>query len=131
MDIGQGIKKLRKEFKLNQNTFAKKVGISQTYVSDLENNRKNPTLNTMENILKPFDIKYVDFLIKYCDYKRVPNDPLAEQRYIAGNDKDQHFFSSLVDISEIKGFEFDGEPLNDKEQTALLSLIELIMSNKE
>ena len=41
MNIGENIKKVRKEQNATQEEFAKKLEISRSYLSDIENNRKN------------------------------------------------------------------------------------------
>ena len=52
MSIGEKIKKLRTYKGLTQELFAKEIGISRSYLSDLENNRKSPTIETLEKIAK-------------------------------------------------------------------------------
>ncbi|MGY0400672.1 helix-turn-helix domain-containing protein [Carnobacterium jeotgali] len=135
LNENEGFKALRKEKKISQTELSKKSGIHRNYISDFENGRNNPTDKTIRKLLEPLGISYVDFLIDYCGVKRVENDEEAMERALYNskneNDPTQQFFSSFVDIADIKGFEFDGEPLSDKEQTALLSIIELIKSNKD
>ena len=56
MNIGNALKELRKSKGIRQNWLANEVGISQTYLSQLENNeRNNPTLETLERIVKKLD----------------------------------------------------------------------------
>ena len=50
MGVGIKIKELRKSKSLTQDEFAKQIGISRTYLSDIENNRKSPTVETLEKI---------------------------------------------------------------------------------
>ena len=52
MDVGTKIKNLRKNKGLTQEGFARETGISRSYLSDLENNRKSPTIETLEKIAK-------------------------------------------------------------------------------
>lgn len=47
MTIGDNIKKIRKEKKLTQQQLAKEMGISRSYLSDVENNRYNPSIKTL------------------------------------------------------------------------------------
>lgn len=135
MNIGEGFRQFRKSLNLTQKEFAEKANISRSYLGNLEKNRGDPSMATIKKIIEPFDIQLVKFLVDYCGVKRVENDEEAMERALYNskneNDPTQQFFSSFVDIADIKGFEFDGEPLSDKEQTALLSIIELIKSNKE
>lgn len=152
LDIGTGIKKLRKSFNLNQEKFATKVGISQTYVSDLENNRKNPTVNTMNQILEPFNISYVDFLIDYCGYKRAgaPEGEAASegrarldkaeiewQKQERQDEKDEleHniALSKLIPLEDglENGFSLNEDPIEPHEQKVLNAFIESMILTRE
>lgn len=50
MSIGDNIKQIRKEKKLTQQRLAKEIGISRSYLSDVENNRYNPSSKTIESL---------------------------------------------------------------------------------
>ena len=50
MDLGQTIKSLRKQKGLKQNQFAKICDITQAYLSQIENNNKEPNLSTLKVI---------------------------------------------------------------------------------
>lgn len=50
MKIGDAIKKLRKSLKISQKEFSTLCDISQTYLSQIENNRKTPNFNIIEII---------------------------------------------------------------------------------
>jgi len=52
MNLGNTIVLLRERKELNQGELATKLGISQTYLSQIENNKKMPTIGMLENIGK-------------------------------------------------------------------------------
>jgi transcriptional regulator with XRE-family HTH domain len=54
--LGIIIAQRRKEQYLSQENFAEKAGIHRTYVSQIERGLKSPTLYTLANIAKAFDI---------------------------------------------------------------------------
>lgn len=56
MNIGDNIKKIRKEKKVTQSELASSLKISQSYLSDLENNRKNLGIKTIEKIAKKLNV---------------------------------------------------------------------------
>jgi len=56
MSIGSNIKKIRKEKKLTQQQLAKEIGISRSYLSDVENNRYNPSSKTLESFAEKLDV---------------------------------------------------------------------------
>lgn len=58
MKTGATIKKMRKEKKITQIDFAKQCGISQTYLSQLENDERNPTVDVLERISNVLEIPY-------------------------------------------------------------------------
>ncbi len=52
MNLGGAIKHIRNQKKMKQNLLAKKSGISQTYLSQIENNQKEPNISTLKEISK-------------------------------------------------------------------------------
>lgn len=56
MEIGQAVKKIRKSQpkEYGQAKFAKKIGISQTYLSQIENGHKDPSTEVLKKIAKAF-----------------------------------------------------------------------------
>ncbi|UXR69077.1 helix-turn-helix domain-containing protein [Staphylococcus sp. IVB6246] len=56
MNIGDNIRKIRKEKNITQSQLATSLEISQSYLSDLENNRKNLGIKTIEKIAKKLNV---------------------------------------------------------------------------
>lgn len=56
MTIGENIKNLRKEKKLTQQEMADLIGISRTYLTDIESNRKNLGSKTLKDLSEKLDI---------------------------------------------------------------------------
>lgn len=56
MNIGDNLRKIRKERKENQTKFANFLNISQSYLSDLENGRKNVSIDTVNKIAKKLNV---------------------------------------------------------------------------
>ena len=50
MLVGNAIKTIRKQKKIQQQELSKICNISQTYLSQIENNKKQPNLNILELI---------------------------------------------------------------------------------
>lgn len=55
MNLGITIKNIRKQKKLTQKEFASLCGITQTYLSQIENNSKEPNLSTLKSISHNLD----------------------------------------------------------------------------
>ena len=56
MDLGTTIRTIRKQRGQTQNEFATSCGITQTYLSQIENNSKEPNLSTLKEIGSNLDI---------------------------------------------------------------------------
>ena len=56
MTFGENLKRIRKEMKLTQAEMAKEIGISQSYIADIERNRKNISLAVVLRIAEGLNI---------------------------------------------------------------------------
>lgn len=50
MNLGNAIKTLRKQKQLKQKQFCDEVGITQSYLSTIESNKKKPSIEVLEKI---------------------------------------------------------------------------------
>jgi transcriptional regulator with XRE-family HTH domain len=69
VNFGAALKAAREEAQLLQTEFAEKADLEKSYVSQLENNRKSPTLSTYFRICAVFGVKPSAFM------KRVEETP--------------------------------------------------------
>lgn len=60
--IGDNIRKYRKMKNLTQKELGDLVGISNTYLSDMEIGRTNPSIKTLKRIAKGLEISFVELL---------------------------------------------------------------------
>lgn len=72
MDIGSRIRYFRKNAHLTQEELAKKANISRSYLADVEKNRYNPSLDTLDKLINALEITKTDF---YNDGTTVINVP--------------------------------------------------------
>lgn len=56
MTFGENLKSIRNKKRLSQREFAAQVGLSQSYLGDLENNRKNISIYVAVNLAKQLNI---------------------------------------------------------------------------
>jgi len=56
MDLGSTIKKIRKQKNQTHFEFASRCGMTELYLSEIENNSKEPTLPTLKVISKTLNI---------------------------------------------------------------------------
>lgn len=57
MEIGERIKNIRKNKKINQKTLAEKAEISCSYLCDIEKGRTNPSIKTMLRLFKELGVE--------------------------------------------------------------------------
>jgi len=74
MELGESIKNLRKKRELKQFELAKSCGISQTYLSQIENDKKIPSLGILELIGKHLNIPPEIILFISIDFNSVPEN---------------------------------------------------------
>lgn len=72
MDLGNTIQTLRKRKGYRQNTFANIVALSQTYLSQIENNQKEPNLTTLRLIAEKLDISLPILFFLSLDENDIP-----------------------------------------------------------
>jgi len=60
--FGEGLKRIRKEMGVTQLELANQIGISRSYLCDVENNRKCPNLKTVEKLANGLRMTVVEFI---------------------------------------------------------------------
>lgn len=61
LKIGQRIKELRHALKLSQEALANKSDVDRTYMTDVENGRRNISVEILEKIITALDVSYAEF----------------------------------------------------------------------
>lgn len=61
LKVGQRIKQLRKELEISQEALALKAEVDRTYVTDVENGRRNVSLEILERLIKALNVSITDF----------------------------------------------------------------------
>lgn len=66
LTLGKTLKEYRKRSGLTQAELAKEIDLSRSYLSDVENDRQNPSVLTVENILESLGVKvsFAEYLEK-------------------------------------------------------------------
>jgi len=63
-EIGRSIKELREGLKISQEKFAEKLNIDVSFLSGVENGRRNITLQTLEKIINSTNKNILDKIIQ-------------------------------------------------------------------
>lgn len=122
MSIGTRIKELRLERKMTQKDFAKEIGISRSYLGDLENDRKSPSVETISKLSDKLNVSSAYFF-GGVDVKKIYDECLLSLKKLDGA-KDSMSINPEVDPLIID--EVNSLIVNDKliEASELLSEIE-------
>ena len=60
--VGENTARIRKEKGLTQEALAEKSGLSQQYISGLENGQRNPTIVTLFELASALGVSHVELL---------------------------------------------------------------------
>lgn len=59
--VGQRIRELRHQLQLSQEALAYKSEVDRTYMTDVENGRRNISMEVLERIIQALEISFTDF----------------------------------------------------------------------
>ena len=76
MNIGATIKRIRKLRGITQNMMSSDCNISQTYISQLENNERNPTIRILEKIGAYLDVPYAILAVLSLTKEDIPKSKI-------------------------------------------------------
>lgn len=63
-DLGKTIIRLRKEKGYSQEAFANEAGIDRRYMSDIENGKRNISIDILDRVCNKLGIKISDFFVE-------------------------------------------------------------------
>ena len=59
--VGQRIKGLRHELGISQEALGNKAGVDRTYVTDVENGRRNVSVEILEKLIAALEVSFQEF----------------------------------------------------------------------
>lgn len=104
MDIGNKLKELRKQQKLTLKELSQKTNISISFISDIENRRRNPSIDNLKILANALNVQ-VNYFFDGSEFK----EETKLDEYI---NKNKIFFSKF-------------EKLNDKDKDKIIKMIEM------
>lgn len=75
MKIGEILKKLRFLYSVSAKDLAHGIGISPSYLSEIENNKKTPSLEVLNKYSQVFEIKVSTIMLMAEDYNENKSKP--------------------------------------------------------
>lgn len=61
LKVGQRIRELRKQLDLSQEALALKSEVDRTYMTDVENGRRNVSIEILEKIIRALEASFTEF----------------------------------------------------------------------
>jgi transcriptional regulator with XRE-family HTH domain len=61
LKVGQRIRELRHQLELSQEALAYKAEVDRTYMTDVENGRRNISIEILEKIIAALEVSFTDF----------------------------------------------------------------------
>lgn len=61
LKVGQRVKELRKQLEISQEALAYKAEVDRTYVTDIENGRRNVSMEILERIVIALEVSFSEF----------------------------------------------------------------------
>jgi transcriptional regulator with XRE-family HTH domain len=61
LKVGQRIRELRKKLELSQEALANEAEVDRTYMTDVENGRRNISVEVLEKIIMALKVSYSEF----------------------------------------------------------------------
>lgn len=80
MNIGNALKDIRKGMKISQKELAEKVGISNTYISEIENNSRRPSVDVLKSISDGLGVNFLYLILKSLEEQDLKNENKADFR---------------------------------------------------
>jgi len=74
VDVAGKIQKLREEAGLSKNLLAKQSSVAQSYISEIESNKKQPSIEVLDKICKVFNITLGQFFADEDQLQYAPPD---------------------------------------------------------
>lgn len=79
MKIGEVLKKIRQVYSITARDLAKDLDISPSYLSEIENNKKTPSLDIIEKYSDIFDIKISSIILMAEDINENKKISMSEK----------------------------------------------------
>lgn len=122
MSIGEKIKEARKAAGLTQMELAKKTRLSRSYIGDIEKDRYNPSLSTLELIAKATDTS-LSALVRNEEQSTTPTDHYDTT--FPHSKRDMNDLAKFLNKTEVM---FDGDTYNlsEEDQQKLRNALEFV-----
>lgn len=124
--FGEELRRLRKEAGMSAKQFGEYIGVSQTYLSNLENNNRKPSPQLAQRIANAFDLTVDDMLIplkdKVAEERRKYGKELSLRRNAKGLSSSVVAGALGIPLAVYKEYELGECSITEREKALLDSL---------
>lgn len=125
MKLSVKLKNLREERNLKLKELAEKSGISVSFISDIEHDRRNPSIETLKKLAKALNVPADEFLKDKNSDKNIPNElTKRDEKDIA---KDVEKIMSKLDKNEDGPTYYNGEEMKEEDKELFKAALELAL----
>ncbi|MCY8293210.1 helix-turn-helix domain-containing protein [Bacillus haynesii] len=123
MSVGQRIKYWRKQKGYTQAQLAEKANMSRSYIADVERDRYNPSVESLNSITKALNIPLSNLLE---ENQHILSESTEEYRTSEKDEKDiaKRMDQIKEDLKNAEGLSFSGEPMSEEAIESLLEAME-------
>ena len=114
--LGQRLRKLRVDFKLNQEELGKKIGVGKTTISQYESETRSPDTDTLQRLAEVFDVS-TDYLLGRTEAPSSINYSAPEW----ATSKDKRDIKRILE--DDLPVMFDGMPVDEEDKQRITDLI--------
>lgn len=115
--IGKAIVYLRGAYGLSQERLALEAGIDRRYLSDLENGKRNPSLNSISLIASYFGLE-ISLFLSFAQNIDITVEQIGEMLSDSGYE-DSVIFTAPDYAQAFVGFDCDGRPVYNRQIMAI------------
>jgi transcriptional regulator with XRE-family HTH domain len=124
--FGEELRRLRKEAGMSTKQFGEYIGISQTYLSNLENSNRKPSPQLAQRIAEAFDLTVDDMLVplkeKVAEERRKYGKELSLRRNAKGLSSSVVAGALGIPLAVYKEYELGECSITEREKTLLDNL---------
>ncbi len=133
MSIGENLQRIRTERKLTQKELSEKMNISRSYLSDIENNRKNPSSKTLQLFAHKLGVsmlyittgeKHISDMAAEEQDEYLKNDLKLQIKYVNVKEYEKKTHVQIEDFldNEERNFYINNHKLSNEDMKALIAL---------
>lgn len=125
MKLSIKLRTLREERNLKLKELAQKSGVSVSFISDIEHDRRNPSIDTLKKLAMALDVPANEFLKDKISDKNIHTELNGRDEKDIAEDVEK--IMSKLDKNEDGPTYYNGEEMNEQDKELFKSALELAL----